>query len=493
MHVNPTWQMDFVIAGGPAGASVYLNPREGKFTPLGGIDFNKEKLPRAGGGVAFDFDKDGWMDLAFAPAGAPGVSLWRNVEGKRLERVPLPDLGWQRGWGIGDLDYDNDGWLDLVAAGGASNGGELRLLRNLGRKGWADVTKDVHLDAVKVNQPWAIAVADIDGNGDPDLVVTRLGGPPIVLFNEGGNKNNWMSIELQALNDNKSGIGTKVELYAGLLYQKWEVTGASGYLGQSAAPILAGLGSERNAEVVRLLWPTGVPQDEINLAAKKVQSIAELDRRGSSCPVLFSWNGREYEFIADMIGPGVVGHWVAPGERDVPDPDEYLKVPARSAKARNGLLSFRFMEPMEETVYLAQSRLLAIDHPATSTFFPTARFVSAPPFPEFRVIPSRDAHAPIGACADRGNAADSDGQQSENLLGRDSKRPDTGRTGWAPGASASRKGGARFRRLSARDPAEAGERHDLFVFAPEHDRTIRARGGKLHTLRRCVRFAAGFR
>src|SRR5256885_15604857 len=64
------------------------------------------------------------------------------------------------------------------------------------------------------------------------------------------------------------------------------------------------------------------PQDEINLTTKKVQSITELDRRGSSCPVLFSWNGREYEFIADMIGPGVVGHWVAPGERDVPDPDE---------------------------------------------------------------------------------------------------------------------------------------------------------------------------
>jgi Flp pilus assembly protein TadD len=395
--------VDFVIAGGQAGASIYLNPREGKFTLLGGIDFSKEKLPPAVGVVAFDFDKDGWMDLAFTHAGAPGISLWRNVEGKRLERVALPDLGWQKGWGIAALDYDDDGWLDLVAAGESGNGGELRLLRNLGSKGWADVTKEVHLDAVKLNQPRAIAVADIDGNGDPDLVVTQLGGAPMVLRNEGGNQHNWMSIGLKALNDNKSGIGTKVELYAGTLYQKWEVAGASGYLGQNAAPILAGLGSEHKAEVVRLLWPTGVPQDEINLAAKKVQSIAELDRRGSSCPVLFSWNGREYEFIADMIGPGVVGHWVAPGERDVPDPDEYLKVPARSVKARNGLLSFRFMEPMEETVYLDQVRLLAIDHPAAYEVSPNERFVSAPPFPEFRVIASRDAHPPIGAWDDRGN------------------------------------------------------------------------------------------
>ncbi len=395
--------IDFVIAGGKLGASILLNPREGKFAPLGKIDFSKEKLPPAVGVVAFDFDKDGWMDLAFTHAGAPGISLWRNVEGKRLERVALPEFGWQRGWGVAALDYDNDGWLDMVAAGESSNGGELRLLRNLGSKGWADVTKYVHLDAVKLNQPRAIAVADINGNGDADLVVTQLGGAPLVLRNEGGNKNNWMSIDLKALNDNKSGIGTKVELYAGTLYQKWEVAGASGYLGQSAAPILAGLGAERNAEVVRLLWPMGVPQDEINLEAKKVQRIAELDRRGSSCPVLFSWNGREYEFIADMIGPGVVGHWVAPGERDVPDPDEYLKVPARSVKARNGLLSFRFMEPMEETVYLDQVRLVAIDHPAAYEVFPNERFVSAPPFPEFRVIASRDAHAPISAWDDRGN------------------------------------------------------------------------------------------
>src|SRR5260370_19172435 len=111
----------------------------------------------------------------------------------------------------------------------------------------------------------------------------------------------------------------------------------------------------------------------------------------------------EDECIGVMSGPGVVGYWVAPGERDVPDSDEYLKVPARSVKARNGLLSFRFMEPMEETVYLDQVRLLAVDHPAAYEVFPNERFASAPPFPEFRVIASRDARAPIGAWDDRGN------------------------------------------------------------------------------------------
>ncbi len=397
--------IDFVFAGGAAGASIYLNPREGKFTPSPAIDFKKENLPPAVGVVAFDFDKDGWMDLAFTHAGAPGISLWRNVEGKRLERVKLPEVSWDRGWGIAAFDYDNDGWLDLVAAGDTAGGGELRLFRNLGTSGWADVTRDAHLDAVKLAQPRAIAIADIAGDGNPDLVVTQLGGAPRLLRSEGANQHTWMSIDLKALNDNKSAIGTKVELYAGALYQKWEVAGASGYLGQNAPAILAGLDTEKNAEVVRLLWPTGVPQDEINLAAKKVQNIAELDRRGSSCPVLFSWNGREYEFIADMIGPGVVGHWVAPGERDVPDPDEYLKVAARSVQPRNGLLRFRFMEPMEETVYLDKVRLLAIDHPAAYDVYPNERFVSAPPFPEFRVVASdrQDSHAPAGAWDDLGN------------------------------------------------------------------------------------------
>jgi tetratricopeptide (TPR) repeat protein len=394
--------IDFIFAGGKNGASIYLNPREGKFTPSSAIDFGKAGLPPAVGVVAFDFNKDGWMDLAFTQAGPPGITLWRNLDGKRLERVSLPDLGWQRGWGITAVDYDNDGWLDLVAAGETGNGGEVRLLRNLGSKGWADVSRDVHLDAVKLTQPRAIAVADVAGDGSADLVVTQLGGSPLLLRNEGGNQHRWMHIDLKALNDNRSAIGTKVELYAGALYQKWEVQGASGYLGQNAPMILAGLAEEKNAEVVRLLWPTGVPQDEVNLASNKDQSIGELDRRGSSCPVLFAWNGREYEFIADMIGPGVVGHWIAPGERDVPDPDEYLKVNARSVRPRNGLLSFRFLEPMEETVYLDQVRLLAIDHPANYDVYPNERFVSAPPFPEFRVITSQDAHAPVGAWDDRG-------------------------------------------------------------------------------------------
>ncbi len=394
--------IDFVLAGGANGVGIYLNPREGRFARLAGIDFGKEQLPAAVGVTVLDFDKDGFMDLAFTHAGSPGISLWRNVGGKTLERMALPDFAWKRGWGLSWIDYDNDGWLDLVAVGEGANGGEIRLLRNLGDAGWADVTKKTQLDSVKLSQPRALAVADLGGRGNPDILVTQADGPPIEFENIGANQNNWMQIDFRPLNDNKSGFGTKVELYAGALYQKWEVSGASGYLSQNAMPLTAGLGTEKSTDALRLLWPTGVPQDEIELSARKTQSIEELDRRGSSCPVLFSWNGKEYEFIADMIGPGVVGHWIAPGERDVPDPDEYLKVPAKSVRRKDGKLSFRFLEPMEETVYMDKVRLLAIDHPAGVEVNTNERFVTAPPFPEFRVIASVNTRIPISARDERG-------------------------------------------------------------------------------------------
>jgi tetratricopeptide (TPR) repeat protein len=395
--------IDFVLAGGAKGASILLNPREGAFKPLEGIDFAKEGLPPAVGVVSFDFDKDGWMDLAFTHAGAPGITLWRNKDGRGLDRVQLPDLGWKAGTGIAAIDYDNDGWIDLVAVGEGANGGEIRLLRNLGAGNWADATKDTRLDQVKLTKPLAIVAADVTGTGGVDLVVTQSEAAPLLLKNRGAEKNGWLELDLKALNDNKSAIGTKVEVFAGALYQKWEVAGASGYLGQSALPIHVGLGTEKGADVVRLIWPTGVPQDEIRLDGKKLQTVAELDRRGSSCPVLFSWNGKEYEFIADMIGPGVVGHWVAPGERDVPDPTEYLRLSGKSVQARDGKLSFRFMEPMEETVYLDQVKLLAIDHPSKFDVYPNERFASNPPFPEFAVVPAMNAHAPTGAWDDHGN------------------------------------------------------------------------------------------
>jgi tetratricopeptide (TPR) repeat protein len=399
--INNDRAIDFVVTRWHKPPAIFLNPREGEFRRI--TPWATEIPNSAAGVVALDFDKDGWMDLAFTHWDQPGLSLWRNVEGKSFERVKLPDIMWMRGWGLAPVDYDDDGWIDLVAAGENFAGeGRIVLLRNEGPAGFRDVTTETGLDKVALHDPRSVIACDFAGNGSLDLLITQNGLPPVLLKNVGGNKHNWLQLAFHGEHDNKTGIGTKVEVMAGALQQKWEVAGASGYLGQGNTEIVAGLGSETEAEVVRLLWPTGVLQDELETAAGKREVISEIDRRGSSCPIVFVWNGEKFEFLADMIGPGIVGHWVGPHQRNVPDPDEYFKVSGSQVAAQDGRIRFRMLEPMEELDYLDQVRLIAVDHPGNIEVWPNEYFASSPPFPKFKVIRSKDARPPAGAWDDRG-------------------------------------------------------------------------------------------
>ncbi len=158
------------------------------------------------------------------------------------------------------------------------------------------------------------------------MLITQNHGPAVLLRNEGANQNHWLRLSLKGLADNKSAIGTKIEVFAGGNRQKFEIAGSNGYLGQNSTDIVVGLGDSKEADIVRMFWPTGVLQDEINVAGDREQKYLEMDRRGSSCPTLFVWNGSRYEFVADMLGAGVVGHWVGPNQRDVPRPVEYIKI-----------------------------------------------------------------------------------------------------------------------------------------------------------------------
>jgi hypothetical protein len=147
-----------------------------------------------------------------------------------------------------------------------------------------------------------------------------------------------------------------------------------------------------------------------------------------------------------MLGAGVVGHWVGPGQRDIPRPVEYIKIDRTMIREKKnshvsqnqrdmghpndighpndtgenddggapllpdvgrggsrGMLSFRFMEPLEEAVYLDQVRLLAIDHPENVDVYPNEYFASNPPYPAFKVVVSRDARPPVGAWDEHGH------------------------------------------------------------------------------------------
>ena len=433
--------VDLVVAAA-TGPEIFENPREGKFNP-------RQPLPDSPptfGIAVLDFDHDGWMDFAFTHAGSPALTLWRNNHGK-FEPVPLPVTDWVHAWGVAAFDYDNDGWVDLVAVGETKEGkGEVRLFRNLGPDGFKDVTANVGLDKIQLKDPRAIITGDYDGDGATDLLITQNHGPTVLLRNEGGNQNHWLRLSLKGLADNKSAIGTKVEVFSGGNRQKFEIYGSNGYLGQNSTDIVVGLGDSKEADIVRMLWPTGVLEDETQIAGDQQYNRLEIDRRGSSCPTLFVWNGQRYEFVADMLGAGVVGHWVGPNQRDVPRPVEYIKIdrsmirerdnprstgachPERSegplhssasctdpsprkataqddkgTGSREKTLSFRFMEPLEEAVYLDQVRVLAVDHPSDVDVYPNEYFASNPPYPPFKVVVSRDARPPAGAWDDHGH------------------------------------------------------------------------------------------
>ena len=432
--------VDIVLTGGKRGATVFENPREGAFKLA---DVFSEHAPEGATGVAvLDFDHDGWMDLAFTLNRAPGISLWRNNHGKSFEEVNLPSPYWDRGFGIAAFDYDNDGWIDLVAAGETKEGkGEIKLFRNLGPDGFKDVTADVGLDKIQLKEPRAIITGDYDNDGATDLLITQNHGPAVLLKNEGGNKNNWLRLALKGLNDNKSAIGTKVEVFSDGIRQKFEIYGSNGYLGQNSPYLTVGLGQAKQADVVRMLWPTGVLQDEVEVAANQQKDFLEIDRRGSSCPTLFVWDGKRYQLVSDILGAGVVGHWVAPGERNIARPTEWVKIdrnvirekpgapplslrslerqggevdvpfqnqnphpPAKTAgRMGHPVLSFRLMEPMEEVVYLDAVKIVAVDHPANEDVYPNEYFASNPPYPDFKVVTSSNAKPPASAWDDKGN------------------------------------------------------------------------------------------
>ena len=392
--------VDMATTGDGPAPLIYVNPREGKY-PTQPV-FEGVNLPATTGIAVLDFNKDGWMDIAVTHAGAPGVTLWRNVEGpnhigRRFERVELPLKDAVRGWGIVPVDIDNDGWIDLAVIVETKAGPQVCVLRNRGDGTFEDVSQALGLDKVALAAPRGLIASDVEGKGVADLIVTQLNAPPVFLRNEGANKNHSVRLDLAGLADNKTALGAKVEIFSNGHWQKWEIAGASGYQTQSPPQILVGLGDSPGIDLLRILWPTGVLQDEIDLPKTQVIAMKEADRRGSSCPVLFAWDGHKYRLVTDVIGAAVVGHWFTPQRRNIPNPGEWIKVDGAGVALVDGKASMRFIEPMEEVNYIDQLRLVAVDHPDDVEVNPDERFLDDPPFASGRVVASQATHPPVAA------------------------------------------------------------------------------------------------
>src|SRR5262249_44981784 len=137
----------------------------------------------------------------------------------------------------------------------------------------------------------------------------------------------------------------------------------------AAAPadVLFGLGTRDRADVVRVVWPSGILQTETTV--RSPIAIHELDRKPSSCPFLYAWNGTRLEFVTGFMGGGEMGYWEARGVRNAPDPDEYVRIREDQLRPRNGVYELRVTNELEEAVFIDRLQLLAVTHPADVEVF----------------------------------------------------------------------------------------------------------------------------
>jgi hypothetical protein len=200
---------------------------------------------------------------------------------------------------------------------------------------------------------------------------------------------------------NRSAVGAKVDMRAGGLRHRIETYATSPAV--APADVLFGLGSRPRADVIRVLWPAGIVQAETELASASTAAITELDRKPSSCPFLYTWNGSRFEFVTDFMGGGEMGYWVAPGVRNVPDPDEYVRIRPGQLQARDGRYDLRVTNELEEAVFLDRVELVAVAHPADVQVHPHEGLRSPARREPFTLSTVRDPQPPLAAMDDHGH------------------------------------------------------------------------------------------
>ena len=414
-----------IMAASDHGIALWRNMRDGTFKDVAqDVGLRAESLNTLVTSVAIgDVNKDGFIDFYFATgeragyfAVSDGREHFKVVRGPGETAVaPNPPTA-KHNNASQLIDYDNDGLLDLVTevTAGGSDGAhvELRIWRNQGN-GWEESsdkrTGSITTKIGAINHPLSgsrvLAAGDIDGDGDTDVIFGIPGGGLKVARNEGGNANHAMRVQLAGKVSNRNGVGAKIELRAGSLQQKLETYSTS----PAAAPadVLFGLGPRERVDAVRIIWPSGViqaetefrkPASSTNLATL---SVTELDRKPSSCPYLYTWNGERFEFITDFMGGGEMGYLEEPGRHNTPDPIEYVRIQGDQLKERAGRYELRVTNELEEALFADRFQLIAVDHSQDAQVYPNEG-MSDPPKP-FQLYATRNARPPLSAVDDHGN------------------------------------------------------------------------------------------
>ena len=378
--------VDLLIVNRIGPPQLFKNLRDGTFRDVAG-EVGLTAIVRPDDEItavtAADVNKDDFPDFFFARASG-GVFAMSDGRERFMERAA--PAGAHASLAAQFADYDNDGLLDLITWSDAG----AQLFRNLGNR-WSEVTDATLPSQYRAGRPSsarALALADLDRDGRTDVVLAD-GGSLTVYRNTAVAASRSVRIALKGLSSNRLGIGSKVQVRAGSLRSRLETSAAT----PPAAPadLVFGLGRRSGADAIRIVWPSGILQAEVEPSpSPSAVVIEELNRKPSSCPFLFTWNGERFEFVTDFMGGGEMGYWEGPGKRNTPNPVEYVRIAGDQLKPKAGKYELRITDELEETLFADRFQLVAITHPAEMGVYPNEGMSDAPkPFRLFAVTNER--------------------------------------------------------------------------------------------------------
>ena len=288
-------RLDIFQANDAAANFLYHNGGDGTFTEVAleaGVAFDPNGSARGGMGVdAEDLDGDGYPEIFVANFSGETNALFHNdKQGLFTEITNKLGLGTislpMSGFGARFFDYNNDGLSDLFVLNGhpfepinkifpeTTYLERPFLFENTGKE-FREVAGE-HGEALKkLHAGRGLAVGDIDNDGDSDLLLMNAGEAPVLLRNDGGNKNSWLGINLAGTKSNRDGVGARVTVTVGGKTKTRQRMGGTSYCSASDPRLLFGLGSIRRVDQVEVTWPTGATSIIKNVRADQYLTIKE--------------------------------------------------------------------------------------------------------------------------------------------------------------------------------------------------------------------------